>query len=209
MHPRAPLTRTSSAERRWLIAIGVAALALFVPLAIWAHVFVTPAWEMDLVNLWHLQPNVAGDVLNGLDTLGNPVNWIVLLTVLAVTVGFLRGTRAGVFVGATYFVDFVATLTKDYVQRGRPDTDATHLLFGLDSYGFPSGHTARAAALAGALVWIFVPARWRLPAAIVSAVIGGLVMGYARVALGVHFPTDTLGGLLLGICWFALTAALV
>jgi membrane-associated phospholipid phosphatase len=34
-------------------------------------------------------------------------------------------------------------------------------------------------------------------------------MAYARVALGVHFPTDTLGGLLLGICWFALTAAFV
>ena len=207
--PRGTLTRTNSAERRWLVLIGAAALALFVPLAIWAHDTAAAAWEMDLVNLVHLQPNLAGDVLNGLDTLGNPVNWIVLLAVIAVTVGFLRGTRAGVFVGATYIVDFVASLTKDYVQRGRPDTDATHLLFGADSYGFPSGHTARAAALAGALVWVFVPARWRLPAAIVSAVVGGLVMAYARVALGVHFPTDTLGGLLLGICWFALTAALV
>ncbi|HEY5489036.1 MAG TPA: phosphatase PAP2 family protein, partial [Candidatus Limnocylindrales bacterium] len=106
-------------------------------------------------------------------------------------------------------VDFVATLAKDYVQRGRPDTEATHVLFGVDSYGFPSGHTARAAALAGALVWVFVPARWRLPLAIVSALVGGLVMAYARVALGVHFPTDTLGGLLLGICWFALSATLV
>ena len=70
----------------------------------------------------------------------------MLLAILAVAVGSLRGIRAGVFVGATYVVDFVATLTKDYVQRGRPDTEATHLLFGADSYGFPSGHTARGGA---------------------------------------------------------------
>ncbi len=48
-----------------------------------------------------------------------------------------------------------------------------------------------------------------MPAAIGSAVLGGLVMAYARVALGVHFPSDTFGGLLLGICSFALTAVIV
>ena len=192
-----------------MVLSGAAALALFVPLAIWAHDFAAAAWELDLVDLVHLQPNLAGDVVVGINTLGNPVNWIVLLAGLAVAVGFLRGIRAGVFVGATYLVDVVVSLAKDYVQRGRPDTDATRLLFGVDSYGFPSAHTARAAALAGALVWVFVPVRWRLPGAIVSAVVGGLVMAYARVALGVHFPTDTLGALLLGICWFALTAAFV
>jgi membrane-associated phospholipid phosphatase len=50
---------------------------------------------------------------------------------------------------------------------------------------------------------------WSMPAAIGSAVLGGLVMAYARVALGVHFPSDTFGGLLLGICSFALTAVIV
>jgi len=121
----------------------------------------------------------------------------------------LRGLRAGVLVGATFFVDFLATLAKGYAERVRPDTPAAHLLFGSDSFGFPSGHTARAAALIGALIWVFAPARIRVPAAIVGAIIGGVVMGYARVSLGVHFPTDALGGLLLGLAWLAATAALI
>jgi hypothetical protein len=36
-----------------------------------------------------------------------------------------------------------------------------------------------------------------------------LGMAYARISLGVHFPTDTLGGLVLGLGWFAATAALI
>jgi undecaprenyl-diphosphatase len=53
--------------------------------------------------------------------------------------------------------------------------------------------------------WILVPPVRRLPAAIGAAVGAGLLMGYARVALGVHWPTDALGGLLLGSGWFAAT----
>ena len=103
----------------------------------------------------------------------------------------------------------MATLAKMLVERGRPDTVNAHLLFGSDSFGFPSGHTARSAALAGALIWVFVPARWRLPLATVGAIVAGMVMGYARVAYGVHFPLDVLGGMLLGVAWFAATAAML
>jgi membrane-associated phospholipid phosphatase len=152
---------------------------------------------------------VWGDLVTTLDTLGNPQNWIVLVIVLAIVVGLLRGLRAGLFVGATYIVDFIATLSKVYAERVRPDTAAAHLLYGTDSFGFPSGHTARAAALLGALIWVFAPTRWRLPGAVIGAVIGGFAMGYARVALGVHFPTDVLGGFLLGLAWLTFTAALL
>jgi undecaprenyl-diphosphatase len=209
MQLRTTLTRTTPAERRWLVVIALATFVPFVLLAIWAHYLPPTAVEQHIVDALAVGPDLWGDVVTSVNTIGNPVNWIAVVVVLAVAVGLLRGMRAGVFVGATYLVDFVATLAKTYAQRVRPDTAAAHALFGTDSFGFPSGHTARAAALLGALVWVFVPARWRLPLATVSAVIGGLVMGYARVAYGVHFPTDVLGGLLLGVAWFAATALLV
>jgi len=209
MPSRVHLTRTTAAERRWLVGIAVAALVVFVALAVWAHDNATQPWEQQLVDALALGNNLPGDAIVTVNTIGNLYNWAVLVAIAAVAVGLLRGMRAGLFVGATFFVDFVATLAKSWVERGRPDTVAAHLLFGTDSFGFPSGHTARAAALAGALVWVFVPARWRLPAATVGAIVGGLGMAYARISLGVHFPTDTLGGLVLGLGWFAATAALI
>src|SRR5690349_21116428 len=209
MQLRTPLTRTTPAERRWLIVIALATFVPFLPLAIWAHYLPPTAVEQQIVDALAVGPNAWGDIVTAINTIGNPTNWIVIVAVLAVAVALLRGVRAGLFVGATYLVDFVASATKALVERGRPDTINAHLLFGTDSFGYPSGHTARAAALLGALVWVFVPARWRLPLATISAVIGGLLMGYARVAFGVHFPSDVLGGLLVGVAWFAFTAALL
>lgn len=63
-------------------------------------------------------------------------------------------------------------------------------------YVFPSGHTSRAFALATALAIEFP--RWRLFYMFVAALIG-----FSRVYVGAHYPTDVLAGAILGslISW--------
>lgn len=62
-----------------------------------------------------------------------------------------------------------------------------------DPNSFPSGHSSSALACAAAW-WRYLPQPWRLAAAVCA-----LLMALSRLYVGVHFPTDVLGGILVGL----------
>ena len=61
------------------------------------------------------------------------------------------------------------------------------------SHSFPSGHTAEAFALATAILCLF-----KNRALSIVAFSWAIVIAYSRMALGVHYPSDVLGGAIVG-----------
>jgi undecaprenyl-diphosphatase len=108
-------------------------------------------------------------------------------------------------VGAT----LLSPLTKHLISRARPTaffrTSAT-------GYSFPSGHTLNATCLALALGFILWRLPWRRTMKIIwtlALAVYAVCVGASRIVLGVHYPTDVLGGFLLGAAWATLLMPIV
>ena len=88
------------------------------------------------------------------------------------------------------------TLIKKLVKRPRPFISNTRLtaVYQPTSTSFPSGHTSSAFSSATALVRAYP--KWYVVA---PAFLWSSAVGYSRMYLGVHYPTDVTAGAILGV----------
>ena len=96
------------------------------------------------------------------------------------------------------------------VSIARPRPPVVAQLVHASGYSFPSGHTTTATLAYPMLGWLLsllIPA-WRNTLWTAAAGIA-VAVGLSRVYLGVHWPTDVLGGWCLGLCWLLLGVGLV
>jgi membrane-associated phospholipid phosphatase len=109
-----------------------------------------------------------------------------------------RRWRVAAFVAAVAVGGWAVRIgVRDLVARPRP-TDG---FWAESSYSFPSGHTTNAAIMVSLVLIVAWPylRRSGRPVAVAGAVTYAVAVGFSRLAGGVHWPSDVVGGLLLGV----------
>lgn len=87
---------------------------------------------------------------------------------------------------------------KSLFQRARPDL--WEWIITESNYSFPSGHAMASVAIVVCALFMLWHTKWRT-LCIVTGVMYVLVIGFTRLYLGVHYPSDILGGWAAGAAW--------
>ena len=152
--------------------------------------------EIDILNYIQTLRTPIGDVLMPfISSLGNGgFVWIVLDIALIINP---KTRKAGIVVAFAIILDVLLCngLLKPLVARIRPCNVVKNINMLIPipkDFSFPSGHTAVAFAVTSALC--FCKNKIWIPSALLS-----LLIAFSRMYLYVHYPSDILGGVLLGV----------
>ncbi|AQT70571.1 MULTISPECIES: phosphatase PAP2 family protein [unclassified Streptomyces] len=209
---RAVLARQSGPDaafgRRLVLAVAATA-AIAVPFAL-ALVLVESRWpplyRLDRAAAEQLHRTALEDparvrVLQFFtDVAWDPVTMRLLVAVLVVWLLTRRAWRLAAWAAVTATAGaLIGFLVKQAVERARPHLPEP--VAHAPGFSFPSGHAMAATTSCAVLLLVLlplVPRAWRpLPWALAATAVLGV--GYTRVALGVHWVSDVVGGWLLGI----------
>ncbi|MGK2950392.1 MAG: phosphatase PAP2 family protein [Acidimicrobiales bacterium] len=194
-----------------LTLFAVALLLVAVPFGLLLAQVVTdgPATRWDTSIAESLHRWVAGregivTLMQAVSFLGKPIWLAVVIGLPALWLASQRRWHLAWFLVITAIGGgIVDTVAKVAIGRPRPELEApVASAFG---NSFPSGHAMSSTVCYGALLLAFAsllrPAarRWATAAVVVLV----LAIGVTRLALGVHYVTDVLGGFVLGLAWLA------
>ncbi len=200
------------ANRQWVFAIVVIVIAL----GGWVWLTFNGAFEAfdhSLLLLFRegsdpatlVGPSWLASVVTGITHIGDSI-FLIVLSVGVLGYGVYQRKKLEVLtlVGCIGGVFLLTPLLKNLFGRPRPDI-VDHLVHA-SSASFPSGHTLRSAVVYIALFFILQRLLSVHSLTKYSPIVGILIVaiGSSRVVLGVHWPSDIIGGWLIAGLWLLL-----
>jgi len=196
--------RPGPTARRWL---GPAALVVFILFAIGTYLVVAnDVLPFDVPIATFIQQLNWGPLVYPMQLINASAGiWQVLLGAIAVVALFVLERRAGWLMLIGSISSLLDNVIKLVISRQRPPADLVHILSPTTGFSYPSGHAVFftwmsfmiAVSLAPKIRPAFRPVLW------IVAVIIIVLTCIARVWAGAHWPSDVIGGVLLGIGWSA------
>lgn len=149
------------------------------------------------------------EVVKGITFMGNTKTIIVLCLVFLVVPKLTK--RFGLPIAAAAIVGAgINKIMKHIMLRPRPDV-SLHLIE-QGGWSFPSGHSISSLLMYGLLAWLirrYVKDKRIANITTVLLTMLWIGIGLSRIYLGVHYPTDVLGGWMLGMVVMLVVIAVV
>lgn len=152
-----------------------------------AHILL---WIQENIRCGLLDP-----IMKGITHLGDSgILWIAVTVILLL---FKKTRRVGIACAVSMILGMIVTNVwlKNWVARVRPYEvieGLTTIVGKQHDFSFPSGHSTNSLA-AAAVIFAMVPRKYGVPTLILAVLIA-----LSRLYVGVHYPTDILGGLIVG-----------
>ena len=162
-----------------------------------------PAWEAEAIDwVQSVSPDAFHQIARFMTVIGrSPISTVIPAVVIVAM--WISGQRhLSVFLSAAVVARVLSVVVKELVERPRPSASVVDVTYQLGGHSFPSGHALGATLFYGFLIyWAEVSISNRPVRRIVQGSLAMVIvlMGYARVELGAHWPTDVLGGFAIGV----------
>lgn len=137
-------------------------------------------------------------------TIGHPFTTISVLICIGIYSLAVQNIRLIVSTCAMGGVFILNSVFKIIIGRERRSNDYVESMV-LDTFSFPSGHTAGSTLAFGLLAYVLFHILPQ-PFGIISCILLGIIVvgvGVSRIYLGAHYPTDVAAGWLLGLLGLA------
>ncbi|MFQ5872817.1 MAG: phosphatase PAP2 family protein, partial [Dehalococcoidia bacterium] len=179
-------------------------MAVILGLSLAAHQYERFPGDLPIANwVQSISLPLLGGTMEVISALGT-WTWAVPATSVVVVLLWLLKKRAD----AVYIIVItlgstgINRLVKEIVDRPRPSADLVEVAQEVSTKSFPSGHVLYAATFYGLMLsyCYFSQFRPRWVMLVIQVVLAVLIlaMGFSRVYLGVHWPSDVIGGYVLG-----------
>ena len=181
-----------------LLPLWLALAAITVLLSVYGANSTDPAWEVEAISwVQSASPDALLQIAKFMTVIGrSPISTVI--PAVAIVAMWVWGQRhLSIFLAAVALARVLSGVVKQLVDRPRPSASVVDVTYQLGGPSFPSGHVLGATLFYGFLIYcaelsIANKAVRRLVQGSLATVI--LLMGYSRVELGAHWPTDVLGG---------------